>query len=38
MLDGERFSFEVFHTKENENILERKDEKKIQIPTKRKKM
>jgi hypothetical protein len=31
VLDGERFSFEVFYTKENENILERKDEKKYKF-------
>ena len=31
MLNDERLSFEVFHTKENENILERKDEKKYKF-------
>ena len=31
MLNDERFSFVVFHTKENENILERKDEKKYKF-------
>jgi hypothetical protein len=31
VLNDERFSFEVFHTKENENILERKDEKKYKF-------
>ena len=30
-MDGDRFSFEVFHNKENENILERKDEKKYKF-------
>jgi hypothetical protein len=27
VLNDVRFSYEVFHTKENENILERKDKK-----------
>jgi hypothetical protein len=31
VLNDERSSFEVFHTKENENILERKDEKKYKF-------
>jgi hypothetical protein len=31
VLNDERFSFEVFPTKENENILERKDEKKYKF-------